>query len=145
LPKAIENVGNALFQGDWIMQIINRFDVELRVSTFNTWDVLEWVPFAVYHAPPNSNIYVRAHDHGRCKLRFEWSEYGGREIGVVSENDVLVLVPPPTRPKPWMEIDRETGEPDELSEFLAENEEKIRTYYFDLPWHRPDQPPQLPR
>ena len=126
------------------MQIINRFNIEIKISTFNAGDMLEWVPFAQHTCPPNSRIEVRAHDNGWCKIRIDWSNFGGRELGVHSDGEVLLLVPPPQRPKSEMLDDPVTGGPDELTNFLREHQEEVRLHYLHLPWHRPDQPPQSP-
>jgi len=114
------------------MELINRFDVELTVSTFNAGDVLEWAPFKVYVAPPNSRIYVQAHDNGRCKIRLQWSNYGARELGIHSESEVLVLVPPRARPKPDLPEDL-LPQSDEIGRFLRENWELVRMFYLNLP------------
>jgi len=125
------------------MQLVNTFDVGLKVSTFNAGDTLEWVPFKVYYAPAYSKIYVQAHDNGRCKVRVEWSEFGGRELGVHSEDDVVVAQPSPPVPLPA------TGDPvfsgkDDLAEFLRENRDLVRQYFFDLPGHGVGRPKQSP-
>ena len=125
------------------MQIVNKFGVELTISTFNVGDKLEWVPFRQYKAPPNSRIYVHAHDNGRCKVRIDWGG-GARELGVLGENDTIALMPPP--PTPRSDTDREDPPEgaDELSSFLREHWEEVRRYHLELPWHKGQGSPQQP-
>ena len=118
------------------MKLVNSFDITLTISTFNAGDVLEWIPYRVYHATPNSIVDVRAHDHGRCKIRIDWSQYGGRELGVHSDSEILLLEP---ARRPDIPVERgESGEPrtDEIADFLRNHWELVRQYYFDLPGHR---------
>ncbi len=127
------------------MKLVSAFDVELKVYTFNAGDVLEWIPYRIYTLHPHSICDVQAHDHGRCKLRIEWSQYGGRELGIHSQGEVLLLQAS-KRPSIPILDGSEKGSPavDEMKKFLRENWELVRQYYFDLPGQRYDRPPTSP-
>src|SRR5689334_23688665 len=112
------------------MQIVNGFNIELEIKTYNVGDFLEWIAYATYRAPPHSTIYVKAHDHGRCKVHVSWA-HGGRETEIHSENDILAFVPPPPKEKREKIEEMSEFQPDEVTKFLRENQELIRFYHLD--------------